>query len=237
MALPATREEQRRQEILQATWRLISQRGYHNVRIADIAREVGTATGTVHYYFPGKDDVLDNALVVSFDQAYSRQQQALLTLDDARDRLIRLTELQIPDGATVADEWSVWLQFWSESVLRPELRERNHEMYSQWRDTVRRIVERGIRQGTFNDVDVDEFVTHFCALLDGLAIQVMGESPTVSATRMRQMVIDWVRREIFVDPAYEPSWWAAGARTGNGKVRAARRAPATSPASGARASR
>jgi AcrR family transcriptional regulator len=233
VALPATREEQRRQEILQATWRLISQRGYHNVRIADIAREVGTATGTVHYYFPGKDDVLDNALVVSFDQAFSRQQQALLALDDARDRLIRLIDLQVPQGPPVADEWSVWLQFWSESVLRPELRERNHEMYSQWRDTIRRITERGIRQGTFKDVDVDEFVTHFCALLDGLAIQVMGESPTVSASRMRQIVVDWVRREVFVDPAYEPSWLTA--RSGNGQARGPRRA--TTPATGARASR
>jgi AcrR family transcriptional regulator len=234
VALPATREEQRRQEILQATWRLISHRGYHNVRIADIAREVGTATGTVHYYFPGKDDVLDNALVVSFDQAFSRQQQALLALDDARDRLIRLIDLQIPVGPPVSDEWSVWLQFWSESVLRPELRERNHEMYSQWRDTIRRITERGVRQGTFKVVDVDEFVTHFCALLDGLAIQVMGESPTVSATRMRQLITDWVRREAFVDPAYEPP--SAG-RSGNGQGRGARRPATTSPSSAAPASR
>lgn len=222
MTVPATREERRRHDILQATWRLISERGYHNVRIADIANEVGTSTGTVHYYFPGKDDVLDQALVVSFDQAFRRQQQAMLALEDARDRIIRLIELQVPDASPVRSEWSVWLQFWSESVLRPQLRERNHEMYLQWRDTVRRITERGVRQGVFRELDVADFVTHFCALLDGLAIQVMGSSPVVTPEEMRRLVTDWVRATAFVEPDYEPPWWRTG-KGGNGGARAGRR--------------
>lgn len=202
-----TREEQRRGSILRAAWRLIAERGYHNVRVFDIAREVGTSTGTVHYYFPGKDDVLDQALTISFEQAFARQHEALLPLDDARDRLIRVIELQVPDTPEVRGEWSVWLQFWNESVLRPELRERNHETYEQWRDLVRRITLRGQRQGVFKQVDTEAFVAHFTALLDGLAIQVMAGSPSVSAAAMRDLLLGWVRRELFVTPDYEPPWW------------------------------
>jgi AcrR family transcriptional regulator len=201
-----TREEQRRRSILRATWRLISERGYHNVRVSDIAREVGTSTGTVHYYFPGKDDVLDQALAISFEQAFARQHEALFPLDDARDRLIRLIELQVPDAPEVRGEWSVWLQFWNESVLRPELRERNHETYEQWRDLVRRITLRGQRQGVFKQTDTEAFVAHFTALLDGLAIQVMAGSPSISAASMRDLLLGWVRRELFVTPAYQPPW-------------------------------
>jgi AcrR family transcriptional regulator len=210
MSVLSTREEQRRRSILEATWQLISERGYHNVRIADIARECGASTGTVHYYFPGKDDVLDQALVISFDLAFKRQHEELLHLDDARDRLIRLIELQVPESTAVRNEWSVWLQFWNESVLRPELRERNHEMYEQWRDVVRRMTLRGQRQGVFKQIDAEEFVTQFAAMLDGLAIQVMAGSPSVSAARMRELVTGWVRRELFVDPDYQPPWWGAG---------------------------
>jgi BetI-type transcriptional repressor, C-terminal len=148
--------------------------------------------------------------VISFDLAFKRQHEELLHLDDARDRLIRLIELQVPESTAVRNEWSVWLQFWNESVLRPELRERNHEMYEQWRDVVRRMTLRGQRQGVFKQIDAEEFVTHFAAMLDGLAIQVMAGSPSVSAARMRQLVTGWVRRELFVDPDYQPPWWGAG---------------------------
>jgi len=218
MSVPSTskptREEQRRHAILRATWRLISERGYHNVRVSDIAHEVGTSTGTVHYYFPGKDDVLDQALTISFEQAFARQHDALLPLDDARDRLIRLIELQVPDSPEVHGEWSVWLQFWNESVLRPELRDRNHETYEQWRDLVRRITLRGQRQGVFKQINTEEFVAHFTALLDRLAIQVMADSPVVSAASMRALLLAWVRRELFVSPGYEPPW-----RTGRNRRR------------------
>ena len=51
-------DDRRRREILEATWQLIADRGYHAVRVADIASVCGTSTGTIHYYFPGKQDVL-----------------------------------------------------------------------------------------------------------------------------------------------------------------------------------
>ena len=53
--------ESRQLTILDAAAGLIAERGYHAVRVADIAAVAGTSTGTVHYYFPGKDDVLTAA--------------------------------------------------------------------------------------------------------------------------------------------------------------------------------
>ncbi|MFB7511563.1 helix-turn-helix domain-containing protein, partial [Streptomyces broussonetiae] len=54
-------DERRRTEFLEAAWKLISEHGYHDVRIADIARACGTSSGAVHYYFPTKQDVLSAA--------------------------------------------------------------------------------------------------------------------------------------------------------------------------------
>lgn len=85
--------EERRVAILEAAWRLVAERGYHQVRVQDIARVCGTSTGTVHYYFPGKDDVLREALHYSVDQAFARQGSQLRQIDDARKRLLALIEL------------------------------------------------------------------------------------------------------------------------------------------------
>ena len=112
----------RKREILEATWRLIAERGYHEVRVADIAAEVGTSTGTVHYHFPGKQDVLVEALRYCVGQVFARQTEELRKLDDPRERLLRLIDMQLPKAGNIRDEWNVWAQFWAEAAIRPELR-------------------------------------------------------------------------------------------------------------------
>jgi hypothetical protein len=63
---------------------------------------------------------------------------------------------------------------------------------------VHRTVERGQRQGVFRDVDVAEFSTRLLALTDGLAIQVLTGSAHTPVTRMRDVLTDFCRDEIFV---------------------------------------
>ena len=130
---PVGVEDARKREILQATWRLIAERGYHEVRVADIAKAVGTSTGTVHYHFPGKQDVLVEALRYCVQQAFARQSEELRKLTDARERLLRLIDMQLPKAGQVRDEWSVWAQFWAEAALRPELRPTHNDFYDRWR--------------------------------------------------------------------------------------------------------
>ena len=89
-------DDPRKLEILRATWRLIAERGYHEVRVADIARACGTSSGTVHYHFPGKQDVLVAALRHCVEQAFERQSAELRQLTDAREQLLKLIDLQLP---------------------------------------------------------------------------------------------------------------------------------------------
>ena len=69
--------DERREAILAAACRAILRRGFHATRIADIAREAGTSTGTVHYHFETKDDVLTAALKWANEQPYVRMDELL----------------------------------------------------------------------------------------------------------------------------------------------------------------
>lgn len=192
-------EDGRREAILDATWRLIAERGYHAVRIADIAAVCGTSTGTVHYYFSGKDDVLTEALKHCVQQAFARQSRELLKIDNAHERLLKLIDLQLPRVGEIRDEWSIWLQFWAEAAIRPQFRPVHNEYYARWRETVERIVRRGQRQGVF-DGEADPVLTamKLTALTDGTAIQVLTGAQGMSVTVMRELLVDFVRRELVV---------------------------------------
>jgi AcrR family transcriptional regulator len=190
-------EEDRRALILDATWRLIAERGYHAVRIADIAALCGTSTGTVHYYFPGKNDVLTEALKHCVEQAFDRQSVELRQIDNAHERLLKLIDMQLPRVGEVRDEWSIWLQYWAEATIRPEFRPAHNEFYSRWRDTVERIVRRGQRQRVFReDVDPVQLAMQLTALTDGVAIQVLTGAPGMTVTVMRELLVDFVRKEL-----------------------------------------
>lgn len=193
--------QDRRDAILVATWQLIAQRGYHNVRIQDVARICGTSTGTVHYYFPGKVDVLREALRFCVGQAFERQGDALRPIDNARKRLLSLIEMQLPTGNQVRNEWSIWLQFWAETCLNPELRPIHNEFYSRWLDTVTRIVHRGQRQGIFRDVDATEFALLLTSATDGAAIKILAGVPGMTVDLMRNMLVAIVDKELSLIPS------------------------------------
>ncbi|WP_228717278.1 TetR/AcrR family transcriptional regulator [Allosaccharopolyspora coralli] len=189
-------EAGRYQQILDAAWHLIAERGYHAVRITDIARACGTSTATIHYHFPGRDDLLVETLRYSVRLAFERQIAELQTVDDAHERLLRLVELQLPTDGLLRSEWSIWLQVWNESALRPELRVLHSDSYTRWHETIARTIGEGQCQGLFTDADPEELTLTLTALVDGLGIQVLTGRPGRSVDRMRQVLQDFVDRNI-----------------------------------------
>ncbi|MFE5117599.1 TetR/AcrR family transcriptional regulator [Arthrobacter koreensis] len=197
----SVREDARRVAILDAAAELIAERGYHSVRVQDIAKALGTSTGSVHYYFPGKGDVLAAALRHAVDRTFDRQSSELRAIDDAHQRLLKLIEMQLPRLGPVRDEWSIWMQFWAEATIRPELRPLHNTYYARWRETVVRIVKRGQRQGTFRSTVDSEIVAHrLTAMTDGLAIQVLTGAPGVTVSVMRELLIQFVHDELVSAP-------------------------------------
>ncbi|WP_280340385.1 TetR/AcrR family transcriptional regulator [Nocardia neocaledoniensis] len=196
-------EDARRTKILDAAAQLIAERGYHAVRISDIAKVVGTSTGAVHYYFPGKSDVLTAALRHAIDNAFERQSRELKPIDNAHERLLRLIDMQLPRVGPLRDEWSIWLQFWAEATLRPELRPFHNTYYARWHDTVVRIVRRGQRQEIFRtDVDPETIAQRLTALTDGTAIQVLTGAPTMTVAAMKEVLVQFVHDELIAPPTW-----------------------------------
>ncbi len=190
-------EDRRRKAILDAAAQLIAERGYAAVRIADIAEVVQVSTGAVHYYFPGKSDVLTAALQHAIENAFERQSAELRTVDNAHHRLLKLIDMQLPRAGAVRDEWCIWLQFWNEAALRPELRPVHTAYYARWREAVTKIILRGQRQGVFRQTADAETVAHrLTAMTDGLAIQILTGSPVVTLSAMKELLVRLVQDEL-----------------------------------------
>jgi AcrR family transcriptional regulator len=181
-----------RTAILDAAARLIAERGYRAVRIADIAAECDTSTGSVHYWFAGKQDVLRAALRHATERAIERQSEALREIDDARDRLVALIEMQLPTDGEIRREWGVWLQYWAEAAIHPEMQELHRELYGRWSEAIARTIERGQRQGVLRAGPADTMAQTLTALIDGAATQVMTGVDGATPQRMHRLLVAYV---------------------------------------------
>ncbi|WP_225799951.1 TetR family transcriptional regulator C-terminal domain-containing protein [Streptomyces sp. NK15101] len=182
--------EVRRAQILEETARLIARRGFHQVRVADIARACGTSTGTIHYHFPTKGDALRAALHHYAERLHRRLEAEFRDADGPVEKLRRLIDVQLISGEDDNDEWSVWVQSWNEAILDPALREGQREIYARWRRTVLDLVRACQYEGMAGDADPEALTSRFTALADGLAIQVLAGNGEMSPARMRDLLLD-----------------------------------------------
>lgn len=170
---PATREE----EILAAACRAMARLGFGETRISDVALEAGTSTGTVHYYFETKDDVLVAALKWANEGAYRRLDEELERADGARAKLAHFIEVALPYSADGRNEWLLWLEFWTRALRRPDLAEASGHVTERWRRYFFDIVAEGVAAGEFRPVaPAEEVSERLIALVDGLGLAAVAGS-------------------------------------------------------------
>ncbi|MFJ3940946.1 TetR family transcriptional regulator C-terminal domain-containing protein [Streptomyces parvus] len=164
-------------QIVRETVRLIAERGFHAVRVADIAAACHTSTAAIHYHFPGRDELLEAAVRWCMDEDTRRRADATAGTRHAGDELRLLIELQTPRTEQQRRQWCVWLDLWAEAARSTTVGRLHGEYYRQWRETVADVIRRGVEQGVFRPVDADGAALTLTALIDGLASQVLATEP------------------------------------------------------------
>ncbi|WP_367046561.1 TetR/AcrR family transcriptional regulator [Streptomyces sp. Je 1-332] len=169
-------------QIVRETVRLVAERGFHAVRVADIAEACATSTAAIHYHFPGRDDLLEAAVRWCMDEDTARRAARIAEAADAADELRQLIELQTPRTPQQRWQWSVWLDLWAEAARSTAVGRLHAEYYRQWRATVADVIRRGVDQGVFRLVDPQSAALRLTALIDGLATQVLASTPGADGT-------------------------------------------------------
>ncbi len=98
-----------RRKILATASELFAQKGYFNVRMAEIARQAGMSPGNIYWYFPSKEDVLKAILedfFTTFEAALARSE---ITTGSALERLMLLIEGLIAILEQYGDRMAIFL--------------------------------------------------------------------------------------------------------------------------------
>jgi AcrR family transcriptional regulator len=163
--------ERRRQELVEAAWRVINRVGLENTTIREIATESGYSTGALAHYFPTKDDILRSALERADHEIRER-------LDAIPERTHPVTKLRhalcqaLPLDDRRAFELILDVNFWARALNQPSLRALQHRDHDAWRDCVVGYVHEAQQAGVLDGSRPVEDVTDvIVAFVDGLGLQ------------------------------------------------------------------
>lgn len=203
-AAPATENnEGRRRAMLEAAAELISERGFGETRIADVAKRAGSSSALVIYYFGARDRLLVDALRYSEELFYENAAAMLEEVTGFRDRLATIVEwCCVPqiDGE-VNGAWGLWLDVWATAFRHDEVGEARIGQDRKWRDLVEGVLRDGQEAGDVApDLDVPRFALTFTMLLDGIATQVALRDPDIDADLAYDIAIEYAEEKLGLDP-------------------------------------
>ncbi|MCY3768112.1 MAG: Rieske 2Fe-2S domain-containing protein [Gammaproteobacteria bacterium] len=110
----------RKQQLIEATIRTISAHGLSRTTIARVAREAHLSTGTIGFYFKGKEQLLLGTLQALAEETYYQVQLAFEFSSDPIETLELVVDTCFSREICAADKIAVWYAFASESSARKE---------------------------------------------------------------------------------------------------------------------
>jgi AcrR family transcriptional regulator len=190
--------DQRRVQMLQAALEVISERGYAETRIADVAERAGVSPALVIYYFKTKDQLLTEAIRYYDDTWYAVAQARIRALPTAAAQLEEFVAMAcLPEAdPRPGSSWQLWLDFWAQAARNDAVAGVRRKSDERWRDAITDLVREGQGAGEFREIDAGGFAIYLSALLDGLTVQIALDDPVVDGLRGFDLTMRFVADQL-----------------------------------------
>jgi AcrR family transcriptional regulator len=157
--------EVRQHQIIDATRRIIATRGMEELRIRELAREVGISEAAIYRHFPSKKDILllliddiERTLLDTVDRAASEKSEPLESLENVLKAHLSYVEqrrgvslIVISETLRLADKY---------------LRKRMFEVVSHYLSRIEQLIAQGMKSGQISqEIDLSTAALTFFAII------------------------------------------------------------------------
>ena len=142
----------RREQLVQAAFKRIAERGFEGLRTRDVAAAAGVNIATLHYYFPTKEALITGVLEYAMTRFRTTLEPHGSPDDQLRNHLraVRKLMAEEPDLATVMVELA------TRASRDRAVSAIVNEMFAAWQTATRGLLRRAARAGALRrDLDSD----------------------------------------------------------------------------------
>lgn len=187
--------EERRQEILETTCKVVIERGFAGTRVSDVAQRLGISTSLVHYHFDSKETLLAEAFAHYARTALLELEEYVFEVPGPNEQLARALEDFVPEGSDDL-EWMLWIDAWGEALRNPSMRRISQELDERGVSLIESIVERGNAAGEFACPEPRRTAMRLMGLIDGLAVQFAAHTGVLTRADLLEAVTGLATLEV-----------------------------------------
>jgi AcrR family transcriptional regulator len=162
--------DQRRLELVDATWRIIARHGIEGATMREIAAEAGFANGALKPYFPTKDHLITFA----FGHVFNRTNQRIADMSAGKvglEALRAFCQEILPLDEDRINEARIVIPFWQKALTDPTKTELHEASMNQWRATLEGYLHQARIRGEVSVPTRDEdIVNQLMSMLLGAQI-------------------------------------------------------------------
>ncbi|MGG1660775.1 TetR/AcrR family transcriptional regulator [Brevibacillus sp. NRS-1366] len=180
--------EKRKEEIAEATWRVIVKLGMEGATVRNIAKEAGLSLGALRHYFSTQDELLIYAMQLVKERATARIEKiALLEDDPPKDKIMKLVLELVPTNQEKMAEMEVWFAFTAYFRHKQEVFDAQHDGIYRGLQKIINYAEQFHMLP--KQVDKDLETERLYALIDGLALHALLEPKRVDKERIERVLV------------------------------------------------
>lgn len=186
--------DQRRDQIVDATWRLIERGGFERATMREIATEAGFAHGALQRYFPSKESLLAAAFVRAYTRTNNRAAPKLAGLRGLA--ALRTLCLEImPVRPEQVQESRVVVAFWDRAVQDRDLWQAHRDNLMGWRQRLRDYLAQAREDGEIaEDESVETLIDQITAVNSGMQVMCLLMPDVTTGTRQIAVLDDMLDR-------------------------------------------
>lgn len=174
-----------REEIMHATYDALQKHGYAGLSISKLAAEADLSKSSFYHHFDGKDDILLSFADYMLED-FERELGTESVGDPIRDLYTFLGLIIGIDPETGVDseyteKLGAYLELRSQAIHDPEFRAKFTETSDRYVDTLADIIEDGIEQGVFRDVDPERTAGFLLTVIAGIIVETTTRTDDVRA--------------------------------------------------------
>jgi AcrR family transcriptional regulator len=172
---------QRREELADALWRVVTREGVEHASLRRVAAEGGWSTGSLRHYFETQSELLAFAMELVVERVGARV-AALDPHADPRTLAERLLHEVLPLDPERRAEMQVWLAFTTRALVDPSLRELRDGAHAGLRQLCRDAI------ALVGAPPSEPEAERLHALIDGLALHAVLDPATTTPERQVELV-------------------------------------------------
>ena len=187
-----TKQDLRKDQILDAALTVLVQNGYQGSRMDDVVSESQLSKGAIYWYYKSKKAMyLD--LVNFWVIRYSATINHLVENDQAApDQLKSLFNYFIDQYESDPDPFIALTEFWSMAQKDDDFRAKLQKVYSQFLEVLEKIVAKGLKDGDFKKLDIRITAMSIMLNVESINWFTLFDTHGVSARDYIQTISDFI---------------------------------------------